>query len=70
MTPERKEEIRKMLENETRICSVCSESNPHYRSGIAAYDHDLVRPILIEDELLAALDEAESTLQMIIDYQD
>ncbi len=65
MISERKEEIRKILASESRVCSIC-DYDVHYRSGYPSgslYDHDYVRSTGIEDELLKALDEAEDAIR-------
>ena len=59
MTLARKEEIRKILADERVSCNECG----FYLSEHAGSNHDYVRAIRLEDELLAALDFADSALQ-------
>ena len=66
MTHERKEEIREILADETRACSKCGyyvATHSRYWRDEHWPDHDYVRAIRLEDELLAALDFADSALQ-------
>lgn len=70
MTPERKEQIRQILSKERLPCKKCGYTYAHYRydyDGYAQDNHDYIRPITIEDELLEALDAAEKELRSIYD---
>ncbi len=68
MTPERKEQIRQILSKERPPCEECGYTHIHYRYGIARFDnHDYIRPVTMEDELLKALDEVEEELRSIYD---
>lgn len=64
MTPKRKEEIREILANESRICSICGFNITHHRYNSVDPIHEYTRSVLIVDELLDALDKVDAAAEL------